>query len=268
MDPRFQYLRGAGMTLTNFLMDERQLRKQFSVILVQPQTSGNIGAVARAMKNMGFYDLRLVDPQAHHLNRECLERAMEAQPIVKKAKLFLSLKEAAGDCHHVLGTSRKKRSRTVPFQTLQQFSRDFLKKIDSQKIALVFGREDRGLTNEEVQICDSVIEIPTSKEFPSLNLSHAVIIVLYEIFMTLSGIREHTSVSKKDDISMASALQKEAFFDHLRKALLSIDFLHRNNPERIMRDLRNIFNRAALDEREVTILRGICRQMMNKSSRS
>lgn len=239
-------------------------QEYFKVVLVSSQTSGNIGAVARAMKNMGFAQLRLVNPQAHHLNRECLDRAMEAQPIVKKAHIFLSLEEAIEDCHQTIGTTRKKRSQPMHIETCRDFAQSLIHQTEQKNIALVFGREDTGLLKEEIQLCDSLIEIPASKDFPSLNLSHAVMITLYELFLAFNVQYKKQPNSKAT--TEATGQDKEGLYQHLQDALLSINFLDANNPDRIMKDLRNILGRAHLDTRELGILRGICRQIMNKCS--
>ncbi len=230
------------------------------LVLVCPQNPGNIGAVARAMMNMALSDLRLVLPQCDPLSRESLDRAREATPIVRTAKLFINIDDAVADCHRVYGTSRKARSASPDFVT----PRVAAKLIYSQpkiKSALIFGPEDRGLNNEEIQKCDVVIDIPSAPAFPSLNLSHAVMVVLYELFVFESP----TITTKNKQRKIATAKDKEGFYEHLREALLKINYLDANNPERIMRTMRNIFGRAELDIREVDILRGVCRQILNRT---
>ncbi len=227
-----------------------------SVVLVQPKNSGNIGAVARAMLNMGAKDLRLVLPQCDPLERESLDRARESKWIVEQAQVYLSVDRAVADCGHVWGTSR--RVRDLPCLSPSQAATKLF--ADGVKTALVFGPEDRGLSNEELTSCDSVISIPTSDEFPSLNLSHAVMVMLYQIY---SAMLPEAVVAPKE---FSTSAEREGFYKHLQEALTKIEFLEHHNPDYIMRDLRDLFNRSYLTGREVTILRGICRQILNKTS--
>ncbi|MDO8520225.1 MAG: RNA methyltransferase [Deltaproteobacteria bacterium] len=227
------------------------------VVLVGTKISGNIGAVARGMKNMGFVQLSLADPAANHLNREALDRAMEGRSILQEAKVYPGLKEAVAECQHVVGTSGKLRNSPVPLITPRELAAKWGSAPD-QHWAIVFGPEDTGLKNEDLILCDTLISIPTAPEFPSLNISHAVMIVLYELL--LSGANEEGRESKK----IITADQRESLFAHWQEALLSIGFLDPKNPARIMDDIRHILNRAELDLRETDILRGIARQILNR----
>lgn len=235
----------------------------FSLVLVGSQSSGNIGAVARTMMNMGFHELRLVNPEVHHLNRECLDRAMAAAPIIQQTKIFLTLKEAVSDCHQVIGTSGKTRQGRVIWKTPRELAQDSVNSI-RKKTALVFGPEDRGLSNDDLLLCDQVISIPTADQLPSLNLSHAVLIVLYEIFLASSGSPKRSITISPTDVS-ATHEQKESFFNHLEESLKQIGFLEKTSPDKTMRTLRTLFARADLDDYEVGVLRGICRQIINRT---
>lgn len=229
-----------------------------AIILVQTQHPGNLGAVARVMMNMGFADLRLVRPQIEATHPEALERALKAKTILQNAKLYTSLKEAIGNATLVVGTTSKIRSTPLNWISLPHMH-DRLDITIHENVALVFGQEESGLGNAEIQLCDWVIKIPTSDTFDSLNLSHAVVLVLYE-FKRLQLIQNGTFVKKK----LATSEQMEFFYSHLEKALLSLNFLDKQNPQRIMRDLRNIFAKATVNEREVSILHGICQQILHK----
>lgn len=229
-----------------------------NIILVQPQHPGNLGAVARAMMNMGFADLRLVQPQIAPTHPKALERALKAKTILQNAKLYASLREAIGDATLVVGTTSKIRSTPLNWISLPHIH-DRVDFTTHENVALVFGQEESGLGNTEIQLCDWVIKIPASDTFDSLNLSHAVILVLYE-FKRLQLRQNGIFVKKKS----ATSAQKEFFYTHLEEALLSLNFLDAQNPQRIMRDLRNIFAKAMLNEREVNILHGICQQILNK----
>ncbi|EKD41711.1 MAG: hypothetical protein ACD_73C00566G0002 [uncultured bacterium] len=228
-----------------------------SIILVQPHNPGNIGAVARTMMNFGFNDLRLVLPQCDPLHKESKDRARVASPLVENAKLFMTVSQAIADCQIIWGTSGKLRGASPDELSPSQAVEKILQLPPDLKLALVFGPEDRGLNNEELKPCDAMITIPTRDEFPSLNLSHAVTVILYEIAKAT-----HTDVAASTP-TLASSQIREGFYNHLKETLTEINFLDPLNPERIMRDMRNIFGRAHLDEREITILRGICRQVLN-----
>ncbi len=240
--------------------------QMFTLVLVGSQSSGNIGAVARVMMNMGFSELRLVNPDVHHLNRECLDRAMAAAAIVQHAKVFLTLKEALTDCHQVIGTSGKTRQGRVPWKTPRELAQDSMLSMQ-KKTALVFGPEDRGLSNDDLLLCDQVINIPTSEKLPSLNLSHAVLIVLYEIFLARGDgpPAADGGVYPYAPTVLATHEKKESFFDHLQESLQQIGFLEKTNPDKTMRTLRTLFARASLDDYEVGVLRGICRQIINRT---
>ncbi len=241
------------------------------VILVQTQVSGNIGAVARAMMNNGADKLRLVNPTAHHLNRECLDRSMTADSIVREAQVYQTLKEATKDCHLIVGTSGKKRSGRVEWKTPREFAEIFLADL-GKKVALVFGQEDRGLDSDDLALCDLLIEIPTSEKFPSLNLSHAVMIILYELFLqsnvgaALCGRPQlgqpHRLAPTADP--PATAEQKEAFYEQFEKALWALKVLETKSSDRMLRTFRSLFGRANLDEYEVGLLRGMCRKILEK----
>lgn len=234
------------------------------IILVQTQISGNLGAVARTMMNLGFSDLHLVNPLANHLNRESMERAVHARGILESCTVHLSLREAIADCEVVVGTSRKRRkSQPITFNPLE-FAQHHQKRGSlNNKMAFVFGPEDRGLENEDIALCDALIDIPTADAFPSLNLSHAVAIVLYAVYS--QTLVDEKLVPAIEEVSTKE--EREEFYDHLHEALDILEYHNPQNPQLIMRDLKNIFNRCDLNQREVRILRGICRQIMNKIHR-
>lgn len=237
------------------------IKDNLVVVLFQTQNSGNLGAVARAMKNMGAHCLRLVDPHCHHLNKECLERAVDARDIIDDTEIFLTLEEAVQDCHQVIATTRKKRQDRIEFLDPDQLIQSIKGFDQTEKIAIVFGREDRGLRNEELKCCDYALCIPTSFELPSLNLSHAVLIVLYEIFKSLNHQSNQVNtqiLSQKIDHQL-----KEGFYQHLEEALISINYLQGKKKDHVLRDLKNIFNRSQLSDKDVSMLRGIFRQILN-----
>lgn len=232
--------------------------ESISVVLVQPKNPGNIGAIARAMLNCGVKDLRLVLPQCDPLSDEAICRAREAKWVIEQAQIHMSVDRAVADRSRAWGTSR--RARNLEVISVRQAAEKW--QSDGKSTAYVFGPEDRGLSNDELEPCDGLISIPTSEAFPSLNLSHAVMITLYEAYAAHLASSKAPSTPKE----IATSGQREGFYGHLEEALTKIGFLEHHNPVHIMRDLRNLFSRADLTEREVTILRGICRQILNRTA--
>ena len=229
------------------------------IILMDPSLAVNIGAVARAMKNMGFTNLRLVAPSGTggHVSEPARRMSAGSEEILEAAEVFPSLEGALADLQLVVGcTARKGKGRKPLLQPkglpgyLEKYGPD-------TRLGIVFGREDRGLTNEELDPCNIVLTIPTAPEHSSLNLAQAVLLVCYELAQTKEG----TSAQVPPPGSLASSKELEELFAHAREVLLRVGFLHPQNPDRILRVLRRVLGRAGPDSREVTILRGILRQM-------
>ncbi len=229
-----------------------------SIILVRPLFSGNLGSVARAMKNMGLKDLRLVAPQASPEDLDARKMAAHAKDVLSKAKKFPNLKTALQGFDLVVGTSRRKGKERGNWMSPREFA-EFSKTLPSRhKVAVVFGPEDSGLPNDEISLCHRNITIPSHPSFPSLNLAQAVMVVTYELFLV-----KHlkTQIQKKTALAPAKVQRLEAMYEDLGALLAEIGFLHKSNPKHLMYLLRNLFNRARLTEKEVRIFRGICRQV-------
>jgi len=223
-----------------------------SVVLNQPQSAGNIGAVARVMKNMGLSRLILVDPQTA-LTSEAYQRACGADEILDGCGRFESLLEALASFHVVVGTS----SRNIPWipgAYRPSELAEHLVALGDQKTALVFGSERTGLTNEQLNHCRLLVTIPTDPQFGSMNLSQAVAIVVYELYQRVQS----WPLGRR--MELAESAELERLFSHLEQCLSEIGFLDKDNPQRIMATLRQILSRAGLEERDVQILRGILRQ--------
>jgi tRNA/rRNA methyltransferase len=228
--------------------------QKFAFVLFKPLYAGNVGAAARAIKNMGFSDLRLVAPELSD-RRDASAMAVHADDVLAAAKTFPDLAAALHDRAVTVGTT----CRDGPYRNASRPPREAALHLadlaDANSIALIFGPEDRGLTNEELKLCNHLITIPTSAEYPSLNLAQAVMVVAYELRLALE-----TNVS-------ASALEfvpsdvSEAMLERLADALLSIGFLPDDNPDHIMFAIRGIFGRSGLTAREVDILNGMTRQI-------
>lgn len=231
---------------------------KFAFVLFRPQGAGNIGAAARALKNMGFDDLRLVGRDLSN-DREAVKMAVHADDLLANAKVFASLAEALADCSLVVGTTSRRggyRSRAMP---LRPAANELLALAGANKIAIVFGREDHGLTNRELKLCHRLITIPTAPEYPSLNLAQAVMVVAYELMMAVN--ESATKVKAQTATQFVEASVSDAMLERLAEALVSIGFIPDDNPDHLMFAVREIFGRSGLTAREVEILNGMARQM-------
>lgn len=232
------------------------------IVLVNTTHPGNIGGAARAMKNMGLTDLCLVEPKSFP-HPEANARSSRADDILELASVVGSLAEAVADCQLVVGTSA--RGRHIPWplvnprELASQTCKLFQESPTSAKIAVVFGREDRGLTNEELHACHLHVHIPTNPEFSSLNVSAAVQVIAYEMRMSMIE-NEQANMPQWGidwDIELADQQEIELMFDHLEQTLIDVKFLEPNNPRQLMTRLRRLFLRAVPDKVEINILRGI-----------
>lgn len=226
-----------------------------AVILVEPRFPGNVGAVARAMANTGFSRLVLVNPCPVDVP-EARQMALGALPIIEGAAVVSSLEEGLAGCRFAVATTcRGGRLRREPLgpRRLAQRVMDLL---PGNRVALVFGPEDRGLSNEELTLCQLVAAIPSHPGFASLNLAQAVMVVLWEIW---SAAAVPDRAPAKEPV-LADAARLEEMYRHLEKVLLEVGFLHEENPQRMVRALKSILNRAGLEDRDVRIIRGMLRQ--------
>jgi tRNA/rRNA methyltransferase len=225
------------------------------IVLVRPQGQMNIGSVARAMKNVGLRELALVDPAGPHIHPDARLMAVGAHDILEDALIFPSLTDAVAECAWVIGTTRRGGKQREGVIDPRQMAFEIAEIIQQNKVAVVFGPEDRGLTNRDLDLCQHLVTIPAHEKYGSLNLAQAVMIVCYEIYLA-SRRKKGTSSGKK----LATSTELEGMYGHMEEALLRIGFLAQNNPKRMMAVLRRIFGKAQLDSREVQVLRGICRQ--------
>ena len=227
--------------------------ENIAVVLVEPQGPLNIGSVCRAMMNFGFSDLRLVNPRADHLGDEARRMAVKAGGLLEGANIFDSLEEALGECHLALATTRRFGKYREDFLHPDQAADYILPWSEKGRVALVFGREDKGLTTDELDLCQRLITIPTSDQLPSMNLAQSVVLCLYEINKALAASQLKSGGRKK----LATNRMLEGMYTHMRSTLCDIGFLDEQNPDHILRSLRRIFGRAGLNDREVRILRGL-----------
>jgi tRNA/rRNA methyltransferase len=221
------------------------------IVLVEPREAGNVGAVARVMKNFGFSDLVIVGEHPQLLPVAGWW-ASGADDVIVRARFTSTLQEALADAHLTVATTST-RGRTTPVDfTPSELAAEVSSLADDQIVALVFGREDSGLTREELVLCQNTALIPTNEEFPTMNLAQAAGVFCFAL-STLSrpgGSRE-----------LAPAALVERLHERLESLLLEVGFLHANNPARIYDEVRALIGRAGLDEREATILLGMVRQI-------
>ncbi len=232
-----------------------------SIILVDTRTPANIGATARCMINMGINKLVLVNPPLDKDN-EAGKLASGADEILKNAVVAQSLADAIAGQHLVLGTSRHHGRLRKNIRTPREIAKAIAPLLAKNRVAVVFGNEVNGLDMRDLSLCHEIIAIPSSSSFPSLNLSHAVMVVAYELFC--ASVADISPSTEK----LASAEQLEDFYHHLQDTLLSIGFLEQDHPDRIMFSLRQIFGRSRLEDRDVRILRGILSSIGRSRSNS
>lgn len=237
---------------------EDLLGSRVKVVLVNTSHPGNIGATARAMKNMGLSRLVLVRP-AEFPSGVAVGRAASALDILEQAEVVDSLEQAVADCGLIIGASARRRSIPWPMLDPQQCAVKVLEAAPSNQVALVFGREDSGLNNEELQQCHFHVQIPAHKEYSSLNLAAAVMVISYEIYKaSISGA--DLQDKETDDVwdqEWATGEQVEHFYAHLERTLVAVDFHDPDNPRQLMQRLRRLFGRVRIDGMEMNILRGI-----------
>lgn len=233
------------------------------IVLVETSHPGNIGGVARAMKNMCLTRLTLVSPKIFP-SADATSRAAGADTILANAVVCDSLAEAIKDCSIVIGASA--RCRTISWPELQpRECVDWLRTLPNDTtVAIVFGRENSGLKNHELDLCQHLLRIPCNPDFSSLNLAAAVQVVGYELFLAF-GTQKQPTIGDAGEVPLASAEQMEAFYTHLLQTITDIGFLHPEKSRSIMRRLRRIYNRAHLDTKELDILRGILRFSQNNN---
>ena len=236
---------------------QAQLQAQVRIVLVDTSHPGNIGAVARAMKNMGLARLYLVSPQQFP-HADATARASGADDVLAQAVVCTTLDEALVDCSLVMGASARLRNLTVPLRNPRQCAAQVLNEVGGNDIecALVFGREHSGLTNDELGRCHHLVHIPTNAEYSSLNLAAAVQVLSYELRMATLDVVTAAAPSE-DAEPLASADDMERFYVHLQQTLQDIGFLDPANPRIMMQRLRRLFNRLRPNEVEMNILRGI-----------
>ena len=222
------------------------------IVLVETTHPGNVGAVARAMKNMGVTDLALVRPR-YFPDKEATARASGAEDLLENATVVGSLPEAIADCIYVAGASARSRTINWPSMNVHDCATKLIGESARGPVAAVFGPENSGLSNSDLDHCDTLLTIPTNPDFSSLNLAMAVQVLTYE----LRAAQSVAPVEYEADAPLATSSELELFYEHLEQVLTDVNFLNPDNPRHLMRRLRRLFIRARPDQNEVNILRGI-----------
>jgi len=238
------------------------------IVLVRPTHPGNVGATARAMKNMSLRNLYLVEPE-NFPSAQASDRAVGADDLLRNASICASLDEALVGCHLVIGTSARQRRIEWPALDPESCARRLVEGAQSGPVALLFGQERMGLLNAELDRCHYVVTIPADKEYSSLNLACAVQILAYEIHRAMhSGTTATAGGTDVREGRPVSAEEMQRFYRHLEDVLQQIEFLDPENPRLLMRRLMRLFNRASPDHNEMNILRGILTAVQTNRNKS
>lgn len=240
------------------------MNTNIKIILVDTSHPGNIGAVARAMKNMQLSNLSLVNPK-YFPHVDATARAAGADDLLENAQIYTSLKAALSGSKVIFGTSVRNRSLSLPKSDSRQAAQIIIQEARKHQVAIVFGRENNGLSNEELEMCNHHLYVPSNPAFSSLNIAAAVQLICYEIQMSSiytdeSSLIQTPFIKQPNDDSIddpASAEQMHLFYEHLQETLALIKFLDLKNPRRVLSRLKLLFNRARVQTKELNILRGI-----------
>lgn len=232
-------------------------RDQIRIVLVETTHPGNIGAAARAMKNMCLSDLALVRP-AQFPHADASARASGADDLLAGARVHDSLEQAVADCHVVVGASARMRRLRWPQLDPRECAHLAAQESARGPVAIVFGRERSGLTNEELECCHYLVHIPCNPDYSSLNVAAAVQVVAYELMMVEPPQAPVAALAGEDALDRpASADELQRFYQHLEQVLVEVQFLDPDQPKHLMRRLKRLYNRAHPDLREINILRGM-----------
>ncbi len=229
--------------------------ENISIVLLGTRFPENIGAAARAICNMGMGQLVVVAPHNCDLTKICRMATHAALDVVEQMRVYDTLDEALADFNFVVGTTARLGGQRKVVSSPSKLGQKLLSVSHRNRIAILFGPEDRGLTNRDIRFCDILVNIPTA-EFSSLNLAQAVMIMCYELF--------RFSCSKPGEFAprLANRHELEAMYEQLKDALIRISFINPDNPDYFLNNLRHFFSRMQLRAKEVRIVRGICRQII------
>ncbi|MCP4681996.1 MAG: RNA methyltransferase [Desulfobacterales bacterium] len=227
---------------------------QIAIILVQPQIPENIGAVARAMNNMGFSRLILVEPKDCDRSRILKPATGTSVDVLEKMQVYGNLGKALEPFQYVVGTTARIGYLRPAMTRPRRLARDLIPIAENNLVAILFGPEDCGLSNEHLRHCHSIATIPTLR-FSSLNLAQAVMIICYEI--SLAARQDAPEPLPR----LANKFELERMYEHIKEVLIKIEFISHQNPEHWMLNFRRFLSRTDLRAKEVQIIRGVCRQI-------
>ncbi len=238
------------------------------IILVNPTLGENIGAAARAMMNFGLSELRLVTPKGNWPNQKAINTASGAEAILENACLFQTTREAIADLNRLYATTARVRDMVKPVLTPHQLAEKLQENYaKGERSGILFGREAKGLNNEDITISEAVVMVPVSEQHRSINLAQCVLLIGYEWFQSKNPA-VHTDLRRKGGV-VASQREINEFFEHLESELDDCGFLYPlEKRARMVRNIRNIFTRVGLSDQEVKTLRGIVSSLSNPRDRS
>ncbi|HGF7547420.1 TPA: tRNA (cytosine(32)/uridine(32)-2'-O)-methyltransferase TrmJ [Vibrio cholerae] len=235
------------------------------VVLVGTTHSGNIGSAARAMKVMGLSQMVLVDPQCQ-VDAQAIALAAGASEIALNAQIYPTLEAAVADCGLVVGTSARSRTLEWPMLEPRECGEKLISEANQHSVAMVFGRERTGLTNDELQLCHYHVCVPANPEYSSLNLAMAVQLLSYEVRMAYLALQQSSQSSTLQE-EYPRHQELERFYAHLEQVIMQTEFISAQQPGQVMNKLRRMFTRARPEAQEINILRGILTSVQKSISR-
>ncbi|MFH0995873.1 MAG: RNA methyltransferase [Pseudomonadota bacterium] len=235
---------------------ERICLDHITIVLQRPRFPENIGAAARAMRNMGIRRMIVVEPENYDLSRVLKMATHVAADVVGDIQIAQDLREALSPFHLVVGTTARLGGEREVVQSPSRIAGRLIPISRENTIAVVFGPEDRGLSNEDLRLCHELVNIPTA-EFSSLNLAQAVMVICYELFTALGN----GPLTEPNAPRLATRHELDGMYDQLRDILVRINYINPENPDYWMNKIRRFFTRLQLKAGEVSIIRGICRQI-------
>ncbi|EJL6259309.1 tRNA (cytosine(32)/uridine(32)-2'-O)-methyltransferase TrmJ [Vibrio cholerae] len=239
--------------------------ERVKVVLVGTTHSGNIGSAARAMKVMGLSQMVLVDPQCQ-VDAQAIALAAGASEIALNAQIYPTLEAAVADCGLVVGTSARSRTLEWPMLEPRECGEKLISEANQHSVAMVFGRERTGLTNDELQLCHYHVCVPANPEYSSLNLAMAVQLLSYEVRMAYLALQQSSQSSTLQE-EYPRHQELERFYAHLEQVIMQTEFISAQQPGQVMNKLRRMFTRARLEAQEINILRGILTSVQKSISR-
>ncbi|MBW1913818.1 MAG: RNA methyltransferase [Deltaproteobacteria bacterium] len=235
-------------------LESRVKKDNVAIVLVEPQIPENIGAAARAMHNMDLHRLILVNPKNPDQDRILKLATAHSADVIDRMEVYEDLQEALGLFQFIAGTTARTGTARPTLKNPRSLAQELIEVSQENSVAILFGPEDRGLSNDQLRYCHTITTIPTSS-FSSLNLAQAVLVISYEIFLA-SGEWQSENTPR-----LANSFELEGMYGHLKEVLTKIGFLNPQNPEHWMLFIRRMFSRMGMRSKEVRTLRGICRQI-------